>query len=407
VTGPATPDGQGVQSDERSGRAQWLVVVGVSLVSTSLAAYEIVPASVTPVIREQMGIGATAAGLLVGIMLGVAVLTSLPTGAILDRTDSRAAIVVAVLMLLGAGSWGWVAGTNGDYLQLLASRVVGGVAYVVVWNAGIDIVSEAVDDRRRATAVGAFTASGPVGFALGQSVGPVVATQLGWPAIFLAFDALAVVGLALFWPVSNGLGRVGTESPPTLAEFGDVFRDRGVLLVGALGFLGYSLYLFVNSWVPSYLTEEIGLSLTASGLLAALFPAVGALSRTGGGVISDLLFDGRRRPVVVTSFVAATPFVVSFAVSRSVAVLVLALLGAGFAIQLTLGLSYAYVRELVSGRVAATAVAFQTTVGLGGAFLAPIAGGRLIDAAGYRAAFGVAVVLVVVGIALAWLAPEP
>ena len=83
------------------------------------------------------------------------------------------------------------------------------------------------------------------------------------------------------------------------------------------------------------------------------------------------------------------------------------LFAAGFAVQLTLGLSFAYVGELVDARVAATAVAFQTAVGLAGAFVAPIAGGAVIEASGYTIAFLAAGVLALAGVVLAWRAPEP
>jgi len=343
----------------------------------------------------------------VSVMFGTAVLASLPAGALLDRTDSRRAVAVAVGALFIAGAWGWIAAERSEYSSLLASRVLGGIGYVVVWNAAIDIVSEAATDARRATVVGVFTASGPLGFALGQGAGPAIAAAVGWPAVFPAFNALALVGLLLFWPTSRGLGRVGRESPPSLREFGSVLRNRSVWLVGGLGFLGYALYLFVNSWAPSYLTEEIGLSLGVSGLLVAAFPAVGILSRVSSGFVSDRLFGGRRRPVVLVSFVVAAPLVASLALLDSVVSLVAVLLVAGFAIQLTLGLSFAYVGELVTSRVAATAVAFQTAVGLAGAFIAPIVGGAVIEASGYGVAFGLAGALAAVGVLLAWRAPEP
>jgi predicted MFS family arabinose efflux permease len=390
----------------RSARETWTLVAGASLMSIALGAYEISPASVTPLIRETFDIGATAAGLVISVMFGTAVVASLPVGAVLDRTDSRRAMAVAVLGLLVAGGWGWVAAEADAFTSVLASRVLGGVAYVVVWNAGIDIVSQSVDESRRATAVGVYTASGPLGFALGQGSAPTVAEAFGWPAIFVVYNGLALAGLALFWPPSRGLGEVGGDAP-SLAEFGGVLRNRAVWLVGTMGFLAYSLYLFVNQWGPSYLSDEVGLSLALSGVLVALFPAVGVLSRVFGGVLSDRLFGGRRRPVVFGSFLAAAPLVVGFPFLTRMALLVATLLVAGFAIQLTLGLSFAYVRELVEPRVAATAVAFQTSVGLAGAFVAPIAGGAVIDAAGYVPAFLVSGALAVTGIVVAWRAPEP
>ncbi|GAB7010249.1 MFS transporter [Halorubrum trueperi] len=384
----------------------WGIVAGASLISTGLAAYEIVPASVTPLIRDSLGIGPTTAGLLVGIMFGAAVVASLPAGAALDRTDSRTAMALAVVTLVVAGTWGWIAGRRGDFRSVIASRALGGIAYVVVWNAGIDLVSRAATRENRATAVGIFTASGPIGFALGQGTGPLIARRFGWPAIFVAFSGLAVVGLVLFWPVSRGLGRSPGDAP-SLREFGAVLRKREVWSVGLLGFLGYALYLFVNSWGASYLSSELELSLAVSGVLVAVFPAVGVVSRISSGLLSDRVFGGRRRPIVLGSFAVAAPLVLVFTRFRSLPVLVGILLLSGFAVQLTLGLSFTYVREVVESRVAATAVAFQTSVGLAGAFLAPIAGGVVVDRAGFETAFLLAGLLALCGIGLAWTAPEP
>ena len=397
--------GRSEGSQHQGSRATWGLVAGASLISTGLAAYEIVPASVTPVIRESLGIDATAAGLLVGTMFGTAVVASLPTGALLDRTNTRTAMALAVLLLCIAGVWGWEAGRSGNYRHIVVSRILGGIAYVAVWNAGIDIVSRSVGPDRRATAVGVFTASGPVGFALGQGTGPIVASHFGWPAIFIVFVGIALLGLLVFWPTSRGLGH-STGAAPTLGEFGAVLRNRDVWLVGGLGFVGYALYLFVNSWGGPYLTQELGLSVTVSGLLVAVFPAVGIFARTSSGLLSDRVFAGRRRPIVLGSFVVATPLILSFTWLQSIPVLIAILLVTGFAIQLTLGLSFTYVRELVTEQVAATAVAFQTSVGLAGAFVAPIVGGRLVDTNGFEAAFLLAGGVAIGGIVLAWIAPE-
>lgn len=389
-----------------SDRARWGLLTGAILMSVSLAAYELVPASVTPLIRESLGVSPSEAGLLVSVLFGTAVLASIPVGIVLDRTNSRYAIVVAVGLLLIAGAWGWQAATAGSYWSLVASRVLGGVAYVVVWNAGIDIVGRSFGPAKQGTAVATFTASGPVGFAIGQVTGPIVAEQFGWPAIFPIFTGIACVGLLIFWPMSRGSGHATGTSAPTLTDLGRVVTNRRVWIVGLLGFLGYALYLFVNSWAPSYLTDDLQLSLELSGALVALFPAVGVVSRMTGGVLSDTLFSGRRRPVVLLSFLVATPVIAGFTAIRMVPVVVAALLVAGFAIQLCLGLVFAYVRELVEPAVAATAVAFLTSVGLAGAFVAPIAAGRLIDATNYETAFLVAGVLGVLGALLAWYAPE-
>ena len=390
-----------------SERAKLGLLAGGAVLTTSLGAYELAPARVTPLIRESLGIGPSAAGLVVGVMFGTAVVTSLPVGVVLDRTNSRHATAAAVGMLVLAGVWGWWAASAGAFLSLLASRVLGGIAYTVVWNAGIDVVGRAFEADRQATAVAVFTASGPIGFAVGQGAAPLIAGAFGWPAVFPVFATSSVLGFALFWPTSRGRGRVHGADPPTREELRSVVTNRTVWLVGGIAFLAYSVFLFVNSWAPSYLTEELSLSLALGGLLTALFPAVGVLSRVSGGLVSDRLLGGRRRPVLLWSFLVATPAVAGFAALRTVPVLVGALLVAGFAIQLGLGLGFAYFRELVDLGGAATAVAFLTSLGLAGAFLAPIAGGALVGAAGYGTAFAVAGGLGLLGAILSWFAPEP
>lgn len=408
-TGPSenTNDGppwSGVSGDP-SGR--WAVVIGASIVSAAMAAYELVPASVTPLIREGLTLGPADAGWIVSVMFGTAVVASIPVGIVLDRTDSRRAIALAVFGFMVAGIWGWWAATIGDFRLLLGSRALGGLAYVVVWNAGIDIVGRAFETKRRATAVGTFTASGPAGFALGQFGGPPIAAVFGWPAVFVAFVVPALGGLIAFWPASRGRGRSAPNvEPPTAAELRRVLTDRRVWTVGVLGFLAYSLYLFVNSWLPSYLVEELGLSLAISGVLAALFPAIGILGRTGGGALSDRLFGGGRRPVIMLAFLIATPAVVGVAIVGHVTLLAGLVLVAGLGVQLALGLQFAYVRELVAPTVAATAVAFQTAIGLLGATAAPVIAGVIIGYAGYGVAFIAFGGVGVVGLVLASVAPR-
>lgn len=378
------------------------------LLSVAGGAYEIAPASVVPLIREGLGIGPTAAGWLVSVMYATAVISSIPVGIILDRVNVRRAVTLAALGLLLAGVWGWVAGTASAFWWLIGSRILGGLAYVVFWNAGADLVGQAVDPDLRATAVSIFTASAPVGFALGQFGSPLVADTLGWPAIFPVYAAIAVVGVAVFLIATGGQSfRAATEAAvPDRAQFLSVFANRSVWILSTLCFLAFALYLFLNSWLPSYLTEELDMSLALAGTLTALFPAVGAVSRTSGGIISDRVFGGRRRPVVLTGFLGAAPAVGGFVFFTQVGVVIVLLLLSGLAIQLAIGLLFSYVTEVVAQEVTTTAVSIMTSVGLFGAFLAPIVAGEVIGRAGYQTAFIAGFVVAVFGILLAWYAPE-
>jgi predicted MFS family arabinose efflux permease len=382
------------------------VIVGLFLLSTGGAAYEIAPASVLPVIRESRGIGPTAAGWLVSVMFATAVVTSVPVGAVLDRVSVRWSVGLAGGSLLIAGVWGWSAALEGAYWSLLASRAFGGVAFITVWNAGADLVGKLVPTRFRATAVGAFTASGPAGFALGQFGSPVIDGVLGWPAIFPAFAGLGAIGLVPFLGASRRVGVALDAEVPGRAALYRLFTNRRAWTLYGLCFLAYALYLFLNSWLPSYLSEGLGIDLGLGGLVTALFPAVGVVARTSGGAVSDRLFDGRRRPVVLGAFAVATPAAFGFLVTRDLAAIVVLVVVAGVAVQMVIGLLFSYVAEIVAASVTTTAVATLTSVGLLGAFLAPIATGEVIARAGYRPAFLLAALLTTCGLGLAVWSPD-
>ena len=385
------------------------LVAGLFVLSAAAGAYEIAPASVIPLVRDGLGIGATAAGWLVSVMYLTAVVLSVPVGVALDRFDVRRAVTGAALALLVAGVWGWIAATNGSYWSLFASRALGGFAYVVFWNAGADVVGQAVDPGMRATAVSAFTASAPVGFAFGQFGSPLVAGAFGWPVIFPFFATVAVLGMGTFLAATAGESfRDAIETPPaSRAQFRSVFANRSVWTLATLAFLAFSLYLFLNTWLPSYLENELDVSLALAGALTALFPAVGVVARTGGGVLSDRFFGGARRPVVVLSFLGTTPALVGFVTVAEVPAVVAFTVVSGFTIQLSLGLLFTYVTEVVPEEVTTTAISTMTSVGLFGAFLAPIVAGELIERSGYQAAFVAGLVVALAGVLLAWRAPNP
>jgi nitrate/nitrite transporter NarK len=286
------------------------LIVRFFLLSTAAAAYEIAPASVLPVVRTSLDIDATAAGWLVSIMYATAVIASIPVGIALDRVSVRRAVTVGGIALLVAGGWGWYAAVLNAYWWVLASRVLGGVAYVLVWNAGANTISHAISPDVRATAVGVFTASAPVGFALGQFGSPLIAASFGWPAILPAFAAIAVVGVGIFLLATRQHSPGVETAVPNREAFVRLFTNAAVWTLCLLCFLAYSLYLFLNTWLPSYLTEQFGVSLAVSGLLTALFPAIGVVARSSSGVLSDRVFGGRHRPIVVLSFVIATPAIV-------------------------------------------------------------------------------------------------
>ena len=312
------------------------------------------------------------------------------------------------------GPWGLVAGS-----WLLAARALAGISFPLIWSACINLIGRTFEAANRASAVGIFTTSAPAGFAVGQFTGPLIVARFGWAAPFAVFAIPIALSGAAFHLTSRSASRAGrstradggtadADGQPQLAEFKRVLTDRNVLSIAGMGFVAYSAYVFFNSWMPTYLTEELGLSLAASGLLVAVFPAIGVLSRSGSGLISDRFLAQRRRPIVTVAFAATLPLVGVIALTELTPLVAGSLLLAGLFVQLGIGILFTYVQELVDPTVTATALSALTTMSSFGSFSAPVITGYLIESTRtYLAAFGYAALVVGLGVVLAYYSPEP
>lgn len=383
-------------------------LVGTWLLTVATHHYVVAPASVLSRVAADLGVASGRAVWLVSAVPASWAVTNFALGVWIDRFGDYRTIAVGAAVVVGAGVWSWAAAGRGAFYPLLASRLVAGVAVGVIWTASTNLIGGAVTERNRGTAIGIFITSAPAGFAFGQLSTPYVASTVGWPASFLVMSVLAVVAFAVLAVSVRGLA---VDPPPEdasmRANFAAVSRHPAVWYGCAMAFAAYSYYLFMNSWLPTYLAGELGLSSAASGALTAVFPAMGVLSRAGGGVISDRLLGRRRLPVLRAAFLISLPVVVLIAATRRVVLVLAGLIVAGFVIQLTFGVVYSYVREVVDPDITGTALAFLTTAGISGAFSAPLITGALIDwAGGYLPAFAYATVLTAVGLGFSVLAPE-
>ncbi len=388
---------------------KWGVVVAVWMLAACGGVYQLAPASINVVVMDRLGIGHTASGFIISVTFLAIAVGSIPVGIAQDRTDTRRAIIAAAGLFCVANVGAWLAAAAGNYWALILARVVASVGYVALWNGGATVVGNAFDSGWRATALGIYTASAPVGFVIAQISSPLVAAAFDWSLVFASASVAIVPGLVLFTLSSRDHSFPDDDGEtPSVSDFGDVLTDRRVLLLGVLGFMAYSVYVFFNSWIPSFLSESYTLSLTQSGLLAAMYPAIGIFSRSSGGVFSDRYLGQRRRPVVLAAFAVSAPMTVLVFLVDSLAGVVLFLLVGGFFIQMGIGILYTHVREVVDAGVATTAVAVLTSIGVFGSFSGPVVTGALIGTTGaYVAAFGYTTLLGALGAVLALWAPEP
>ena len=381
--------------------AGWLLLLFVG-------AYLITPASILTLVMADLGVTEATAAALVSMPQVAATVIGIPVGIYLDRVEARTAVPIAATILLAGSVGDWVAASEGIVPLLIGSRLFAGIGMFVLWVVSINVASSTFPPDRRATATSVIISGYPAGYALGQVATPHLAEVVGWPGVFPVFGgAVLLVSLALYAAVGR-VSRVRTPTEPmSLTGFKRVLRNRNVWMVVAITFLGYSLYMVFNSWMPTYLTRQFGVSLAESGAFVALFPAVGILARPTGGWLSDTVLARRRRPVFAASFVGATVLAVAMFSSTTIAVLVALLVLAGAFIQLQIGLMYQSIQEFVDPSAAGTVVSLASVAGWLGSFVAPVVAGELVATAGtYAVLFAFAVGLGTAGVLTVWRMAE-
>jgi len=162
----------------------------------------------------------------------------------------------------------------------------------------------------RGRALALHFAGGNVGTAFVPLTAAVLLTALGWRATLGWFALLGiVVGLVVMMAITgerDGRGARGGERPRLGRETLAILAHREVRLViaaqaSAAGGRGLGT---VMTYVPLYLSQELGLSVMKTGALFTIMMIGSVVGPTLAGFLSDRL--GARKPVLLATYAAST-----------------------------------------------------------------------------------------------------
>jgi len=409
-------------------RFRWVVLALCFLVYLVAGADRANIGVVIPYIREEFPLTNTEVGALASLFhLGYA-LIQVPFGLLYQRHGVRWLFSLSIL----ATSLATLAlGFAGSAAQLKLGRVALGFAEGPI-NIGIlTIINRWFPPREKGTATGVFLASVKAAPAIVPPLCAVILYHFGWRAVFYLFSVPGLF-LAAAWlllvrdtpqqsrhcsqaeidhiEAGAGTGAVGgaggtlaPRRPTAMPVLDQLIRARtcaplssGHAVLRSWDVWGCAIgYFFlvgiayaIMTWVPTYLVSVKRYPLFAMGFVAAA-PWVGAiLGNVLGGLVSDRLLGGRRKPMMMLTSAAtvATMYALVYAPADP---WMLALLFTATGVLLNLGYStfLVYPMGLADRQVTPLAAAIVNTGGsLGGAF-APFAVGVVLDRASWDAAF--------------------
>lgn len=294
------------------------VVAGLFLASLATFPQLLAIGPLLPLIREDLGLSATVAGLLTSIpvlCMGIGA----PIGPRLAaRVGPRTAFALCMALIIGAGIAR--AAAPGPLLVLVATFGIGiGIGIGGVLPA---MVVSARLPGRPALGIGAYAAGLVAGGTIASGIAVPLALVGDWRSPLLVISLLSLVSLAAW------ILLIPADPPRSRDERPQALRlpwrsPTAWLLVLAFGSQSIMFYGIV-SWLPNAYVES-GWTADAAGSLIALFNGVGLVTTIGVPFVADRL--GRRRPMLLGSALVGVAGLVGVILAPELAYLWVVVLG--------------------------------------------------------------------------------
>lgn len=310
----------------------------------------------------------------------------------------RATQVAAAIAALGVGAI-----LTGSFPLMLVGGLLVGFGYAAMTPAGMQIMADHTPKDYRATLFSIRQAGVPLGGAVAGVVGSSLVIAFGWRWALTSLLCLAIAivpALALAPSILNG--PASARSPfrfarlvapaNLLTPFRTVATSHELIRLSA-ACVGFAVVQgTVNTFLVTYATADLGLSLTFAGTLFATMQTASVAGRLMLGFVADYI--GSPRPVLrLLALMSAAASLLLAMVGADWASwqLLAALAFTGMSISTWNGLYLAEVANLEPGRVS-EAIASTTFFVFATYMVTPPIMALLIPVAGYRAAFVVAAI---------------
>jgi len=349
--------------------------------------------SVFPLIKSEFGLSPTQLGLLGSAFMLVYAAASPFSGYTVDLLPRR------LLITLGLAFWSLIcAGTalSRNFLQLVFFRGAEGLGESFYFPASMSLLADYHGPRTRSRALSIHQTSVYLGTAGGAVLAGYLGESLGWRSPFWILGLAGIVyagflGAMLVEPprestatsagalsARNGgeaaLNPAAYSAPALGVKIGRILSNPSAALL-LLVFVGANFVAAAFlAWLPSYIFERFELGLSSSSLTSTFWPLASLPGAVCGGIAADWTsrrWRGGRIMVQSAGLLLATPFVYLTGWSRSVPILIAALIGAGMCKGIYDSNIFASLFDVVPPEDRGTAAGLMNTVGWTGGFVAP------------------------------------
>ncbi|HKS01392.1 MAG TPA: MFS transporter [Arthrobacter sp.] len=247
----------------------WILLACIGLIALNMRGPFVAVAPVLGPMQQDTGFSPVELGLLTGIPVLCFSLAA-PLASLAGR---RFGAELAITLTLAGVLAGVAVRSAGGGAMVMAGTVILGLA-ITVGNIAVPlIIRRDFSPRRQGTAMGIYTAALNIGSFITSVVTAPLAELAGWRASIAASAAFAIAAIG-FWVFASGrrafLPAVddGTGGPPAAGRPASRWITAGL----TIGFAGQAIsYYGVTTWLPTLLSDELGMMPAAAGAGSSLF----------------------------------------------------------------------------------------------------------------------------------------
>ena len=248
---------------------QW-IVIGVVFGAAVIASMQIGrPSPALSLIRDDLAIDMVTAGWVSSIFNVTGALIGIAAGLIADRYGYRRIALVGLMCLVGGT---FVSAITPSAPLLLVARFFEGLGLISIMVAGTPLIVAASRVRDRGVVIGIWSTFFPLGGALVLAAAAGILDTTGW-RLFFALNAVLCLAILVLFARVVVPQRVAIETKLTVGvgEAGQALALAGPWLLAAAIFELSVATLAVQIWLPTFLLEKLGLSITTAALATAVF----------------------------------------------------------------------------------------------------------------------------------------
>ena len=351
-----------------------------------------------PLIKDEMGLSATAYGFVVSAFFWTYVPVLVLAGWLADR--------VSVWRLMAGGVFIWAVATllmgfAGGLAALVVLRLMMGVGEGVAFPSASKLMARAPEQRRGSANI-ALSGGLAVGPLVGTLVGGAIMTRFGWRPMFVVFGLMTLAWLVP-WLARRSEVDAPLKGDASAVSYPLLLRTPSLWAISVWHFSGtYALY-FIIAWLPLYLVKVRGYDIADMALLTAFFYLGQTAGAAFSGGLTDWLIRGGRSPSsvrrgvgLVASAVSAVG-IVAIAHTETTWALMAWVAPTSLCFGTITGILFVAGQTIAGPASAGRWVGVQSGIGNLAGVVGPVITGAIVDASGYMPAFWLTAGIVVAG----------